>query len=277
MSEFPIPLVDRIAGGDAQADIYSMFRLRQGYVGACRRVRRASDNALLDVGFAASGAYDIERELAWAGTSDVYLVRWYNQSAAAGNGRPGYLAAADSPGAPRTRIAGGVVSVHGDPAIEMQSGSWLAPEPHIPIAAERTVSVVWIGCVGAGDGYDSGLWSIHEEGIDDARTCEVDGFDRSLIRDRGIGYGRAALYTRADGDFSAPSLIVAVHQVVSPWQTIAWVNGGVRPVSYQGSVGGIGVGAAQLLGPNRVHTFIVDAATESTIAAAVVGQYELRS
>lgn len=266
MSEPVIPFADCIGGADEQADIYSMFRMRRGFAGHCRRVRRASDDRMLDVGFLSNGAYDIQRELAWAGDSEVFLVRWYNQSAAAGDDRPEYLHTPISPSAPRTCCGGQVISVGRWPAIELRSESSLSSTPVIRVSHDGAITVVWLGVAMSSGGFDSGLWSVHEEGIDDARTCEVDARDRSLIRDRGCYYERASLYSHPSGDFSKPSLIVVAHQVNAPWQTSAWVNGVERGVGYQGAVGGVGVGAPLLLGPNRVHTYIVDGSAESAIA-----------
>ncbi len=260
-------MVDIIDGADERADIYSMMRLRRGYLGSCRRLRRVTDNATLDVGFTTDGAYDIELERTWSGGADVYLVRWYNQSLAAGGERPGHLQAGDSASAPRTQIDGQGICLGSQPAILMQPESWLASMPGVRISPEDAVAVIWIGRAVAADHNDAGLWSIHEEGLDDARTCEVDGFDRSQVRDRGIYYDRSACFAHPESDFTAPSLIVTAHAIEPPWMTAAWVNGKSRAVEYRGSVAGLGIGAPQLLGANVVHTFIVDGARGSPIAA----------
>lgn len=274
MSDSLLPFVDIIETGDERADVYSMLRLRRGYVGLCRRVRRASDNAVLDVGFTVDGAYDIRRELAWAGNSDVYLARWYNQSLAAGNSRPPYLEAAVSPGAPRSCVGGRVIRLRDFPAIEMQAESRLTSVPDSRVSHEGAIGIVWIGAARSSVGSDNGLWSVHEEGVDDTRTCEVDGFDRGLVRDRGCYYGRASLYRHPTSDFSTPSLIVVAHQTEAPWQTLAWVNGEDRIVNYQGAIAGIGVGTPQLLGPNELHTFIVDGSEGLGICAIAKRRFQ---
>jgi predicted secreted protein len=54
--------------------------LRVEYAGACMRVRRSSDNAELDIGFLTGGLMDVASLLAFVGTSDGLVVRWYNQT-----------------------------------------------------------------------------------------------------------------------------------------------------------------------------------------------------
>ena len=269
-------MADLIVEGDDRADIYSMVRLRKGYGGYCRRVRRAADNATLDVGFTTDGAYDLEAECAWAGDSDVYLVRWYNQSAAAGNTRPSCLQTHDAPSAPRTQSGGNLIRLGALPAILMQSESWLASAQATRISQEGGIAVIWIGSASVFDHGDAGLWSIHEEGIDDARTCEVDGFEPAQVRDRGIYYDRAARFDHPTGDFTALSMIVTSNPTETPWPATAWVNGQDRSATFAGSVSGIGVGAPQLLGANVVHTFIVDGARESPIAAIAKAAFNAR-
>lgn len=269
-------MADLIVEADDRADIYSMVRLRQGYGGACRRVRRAVDGALLDVGFTTDGEYDLELERAWAGGSDVFVVRWYNQSAAAGTERPSFLQTDDAPSAPLTQSGGNLIRLGGLPAIQMQAGSWLASAPATLVSMEDAIAVIWVGCADVRDHCDAGLWSVHEEGIDDARTCEVDGFDPGQIRDRGIYYDRAARFSHPTGDFTTPSLIVISNAIEAPWPTTAWVNGESRDVDHAGRVSSVGVGAPQLLGANVVHTFVVDGARGSPIAAIAKAAFNAR-
>lgn len=249
------PISDKIpANFTGSADIYSMFRIRQGYTGFCRRVERSSDNATLDVGFTAGGLYDIKKEREWAGSSTVYVIRWYNQTA--GIDRPAYLQAS-TPNAPRSIVSGVPVTFNGHPAIEM-SLSGMSPNENGTIVYDAYVSVVWIG-LAFFEGDDVGLWTIHEEGFDDARICEVDSTDNALIRDAGIYYDRKATFSHPTDDFSLPSIIVTSNYVSSPYQTTAWVNGSDLTVGYISAPAiGIGVGSAQPFGTNVVHTFIAD-------------------
>lgn len=60
---------------------YSTRKLRNGYTGPCVRVRRASDDAELDVGFLPTGWLDTPTILAFSGGGAVYVRTWYSQSA----------------------------------------------------------------------------------------------------------------------------------------------------------------------------------------------------
>lgn len=58
---------------------YGLSRLLSAYAGPCIRVRRASDNAEADIGFAADGWLDTAALLAHAGTASAYITTWYDQ------------------------------------------------------------------------------------------------------------------------------------------------------------------------------------------------------
>ena len=74
-------LLDAI--GVAVRGAYGSRKLRAAYAGDCLRMRRASDNAELDLGFAADGSMDSAAILAFGGaTGSVYVTKWYDQSAA---------------------------------------------------------------------------------------------------------------------------------------------------------------------------------------------------
>lgn len=59
---------------------YSLRRIDPDYTGSCVRVRRASDNAVMEVGFNADGTLDEEGLLAFCGTGDGFVAVWYNQT-----------------------------------------------------------------------------------------------------------------------------------------------------------------------------------------------------
>lgn len=63
---------------------YGLARLRSSYSGPGVRVRRSSDGAEADIGFARLGGLDVAGLLAFAGTASAFVVAWYDQS---GNGR----------------------------------------------------------------------------------------------------------------------------------------------------------------------------------------------
>lgn len=60
--------------------MYSMRRLTQVYKGPCITARRVSDQVTLDIGFLCNGSFDDLSLLDFAGTSDVEVVKWYDQS-----------------------------------------------------------------------------------------------------------------------------------------------------------------------------------------------------
>jgi hypothetical protein len=58
---------------------YSLRKLRSAYTGACFRVKRSSDNAQTDIGFV-NNVLDTTTLLTFCGSSDGYVVTWYDQS-----------------------------------------------------------------------------------------------------------------------------------------------------------------------------------------------------
>lgn len=59
---------------------YSFRKLRSAYSGNCCRVRRTSDSVEVDIGFASSGWVDKASILSHCGSSDGFVVTWYDQS-----------------------------------------------------------------------------------------------------------------------------------------------------------------------------------------------------
>lgn len=74
------PLLDTYSGAAAA---YSLRKLRTAYAGSAIRVRRSSDSAEQDIGFA-SGVLDTASLLSFVGAGDGLVTTWYDQS---GNGR----------------------------------------------------------------------------------------------------------------------------------------------------------------------------------------------
>jgi hypothetical protein len=75
-----VGVLDQI--GIPAAAAYSTRLLRAAYAGKCLRVRRSSDNAESDIGFA-SNALDMSALLAFVGIGNGLVTKWYDQ---AGNG-----------------------------------------------------------------------------------------------------------------------------------------------------------------------------------------------
>ena len=59
---------------------YSVRKLSKTYHGFCLRVRRGSDNALLDIGFDANGDLDTTSMISFVGNSNGFVAVWYDQS-----------------------------------------------------------------------------------------------------------------------------------------------------------------------------------------------------
>lgn len=59
---------------------YSVRKLSKTYHGFCIRVRRDSDNAMLDIGFDTNGNLDIAALQSFVGGSNGFVVIWYDQS-----------------------------------------------------------------------------------------------------------------------------------------------------------------------------------------------------
>ena len=61
---------------------YGLFKMRSAYAGPCLRVRRDSDNAEQDIGFAAGGSLDAASAMAFCGSGSGYVSKWYDQGGA---------------------------------------------------------------------------------------------------------------------------------------------------------------------------------------------------
>ncbi|WP_428233128.1 FG-GAP-like repeat-containing protein [Flavobacterium sp.] len=59
---------------------YSLRKLSSNYTGNAIKVRRSSDDTLLDIGFDASGGLNTTALTTFAGSSSVYVTKWYDQS-----------------------------------------------------------------------------------------------------------------------------------------------------------------------------------------------------
>ena len=59
---------------------YSVRKLSKTYHGFCLRVRRSSDNALLDIGFDTNGDLDTTLMISFVGSSNGFVAVWYDQS-----------------------------------------------------------------------------------------------------------------------------------------------------------------------------------------------------
>lgn len=58
---------------------YSLRRLRNNYSGACLRLRRSSDSAEQDIGFAGTGLIDTAAAISFCGAGNGFVTTWYDQ------------------------------------------------------------------------------------------------------------------------------------------------------------------------------------------------------
>jgi hypothetical protein len=73
---------------------YSFRKLRAAYAGKAVQLRRASDNAVLDIGFTAGGDFDTAAAATFCNATSCFVGIWYDQS---GNGRDVTAAGATQP------------------------------------------------------------------------------------------------------------------------------------------------------------------------------------
>lgn len=76
-----VPILDTVGGASVA---YSIRKLNSNYTGYCVKVKRSSDNSLMDVPFNGLGYLDKTSLLDFVGTSSGYVTIWYDQS---GNNR----------------------------------------------------------------------------------------------------------------------------------------------------------------------------------------------
>ena len=86
------------------------------YTGDAINVRRASDNAVQDIGFDANGDLDTSALATFCAGTDGYVVRWYDQS---GNGNDAVQATTSAQ--PQIVASGSVITTNGKPSLSFFS------------------------------------------------------------------------------------------------------------------------------------------------------------
>jgi hypothetical protein len=97
---------------ESSAAAFGLRLLTTCYQGKAIKVRRSSDNTLLDIGFKVNGDLDDAALIAFIGSSDGYVVKWYDQS---GSGLDAVQA--DETKQPRIAIAGVINRQNSKPTI----------------------------------------------------------------------------------------------------------------------------------------------------------------
>ena len=128
-------ILDRLSVSSSAA--YSLRKLRNAYTGNAIRVRRSSDNAELDIGFAASGDLDTAALLTFVGSGDGFVTTWYDQS---GNGRHDTQTTAGNQ--PRIVNAGVLEIANGKPAIRFNGSNTFFSGVSLPLSQFTLISVL---------------------------------------------------------------------------------------------------------------------------------------
>jgi hypothetical protein len=113
----PLPLLlDLISAAPTAA--FATWKLRNLYAGACIRVRRASDNAEQDIGFSGN-LLDTTALLAWCGSGDGFVTKFYDQTTNARN-----LSQATAANQPKIVSSGALIAdINGQPSIQFNGSS----------------------------------------------------------------------------------------------------------------------------------------------------------
>jgi hypothetical protein len=118
-----VPPVTYTYAGDVQngSALFGLSLLRSAYAGQCLKVRRSSDNAEQDVGFASTFVLDTASMLSFCGAGNGFIKTWYDQS---GNGRNYSQATAGSQ--PQIVTSGALTAtIGGNPALTFSGGTHL--------------------------------------------------------------------------------------------------------------------------------------------------------
>jgi len=75
----PNPLLDSVSNSDISYAL-SLRKLKRNYAGFCLKVRRASDNAEMNIGFNGDGLIDTNAIITFKGTSNIFVNTWYDQT-----------------------------------------------------------------------------------------------------------------------------------------------------------------------------------------------------
>lgn len=199
---------------------YGLCRLVSAYAGPCLRVRRSSDNAQLDIGFA-GGHLDVSALLAFVGTASGTVATWYDQS---GNGRhAGQGSAAAQP----RLVNAGVLDVgpSGRPVLVFDGvNDWLAPASaqgfarntgHVTVAIAAQPQVndneFLFMCLNASGAHRASLCLPPATNLVQAIGTRIDGAaNQSFGRDRGSGSKRFIArfrYGEGQGDIAVDGAV----------------------------------------------------------------------
>jgi hypothetical protein len=154
----PENLLDDFPGA---AVAFSAARLlRSDYTGAAINVRRASDNAVQDIGFDGDGELDTSALATFCAGTNGFVVRWYDQS---GNGNDATQAATSEQ--PKVYDSGtGIITKNGKPAVETDGTNDVLETAGVNCASNFQLALVGATLSG-GFGYFTNLAS-SDDGIE---------------------------------------------------------------------------------------------------------------
>ena len=113
---------------------YSLRKLSSSYVGYAIQVRRSSDNATQDIGFALDGDLDTSSLSTFVGVNDGFVNIWYDQS---GNGRD--IIKTDFSYQPKIVFSGAFKFIGGKVAIDFSGNKGLVYSGTLSLASITTV------------------------------------------------------------------------------------------------------------------------------------------
>jgi len=147
----PPQVLDTYAGAAAA---YSLRKIRNAYSGSAIRVRRSSDNAEQNIGFAANGGLDTATLLAFAGSGNAFVTTWFDQSGKANN-----VVQTTASGQPQIVSAGAVITLNSKPTMYFNGANSLGCTlSGVTLQGLTTSSLVVVGKTTVSSGsYQGGL------------------------------------------------------------------------------------------------------------------------
>jgi len=137
-----LPLLNTYAGATGA---YGLRRLRTAYTGNAIQVRRTTPTAASqDIGFNAQGELDTGALLAFCGSGDGYVQKWYNQATTGVD-----LQQTSTASQPKIFSAGSTILLNGKPAIEFDgSNDSLVGTANVNLNANvNELIAAWVGSV----------------------------------------------------------------------------------------------------------------------------------
>jgi len=152
-----IPLLDKVPSAYAA---YSVRKLRSAYSGSCLKVRRSSDNATQDIGFA-NGLINTASLLTFCGAGNGFIDTWYNQ---VGSGAPDAVQATAA-AQPQIVASGALITSNGRLTAQFSNARKMtftasSTNPKVMIAVAQETSsfttaqrIIYCTTAGAGELY----------------------------------------------------------------------------------------------------------------------------